>query len=143
MFRFSLQEPHRLELEKSFCCFCCRSGPLAAIVSVPQTGYVCGQTIPIAAEIDNASNVPVDRLRLILRKVVVFKTNVPRHDTKKEKVTIAELSVGPVEAHGSKNWAQTMEIPPLPPSNLMNCNIIDLDYELKVRNPSANRCARI
>lgn len=122
----------KLELEKSFCCFCCKSGPLSAIILIPASGYVPGQNIPITAEIDNASNVNVDRLKVILRKTVVFKTNTPRRDMKKEKTTISEISVGPVEAHASKNWLQNIEIPPLPPSNLMNCGIIDLDYELKV-----------
>lgn len=78
----------------------------------------------------------VDRLRAYLRKTVVFKTNHPRRDMKKDRITIAEISVGPVEAHDSKNWQQNIEIPPLPPSNLINCGIIDLDYDLKVRNGS-------
>lgn len=133
--RLSLQEPFKLELEKTFCCFCCASGPLSAVVIVPATGFVCGQIIPITAEIDNASNVTVDRLKLILRKTVVFKTNTPRQDLKREKTVISETSEGPVEAHGSKTWTKTMEIPPLPPSNLLNCSLIDLDYELKV-NPT-------
>lgn len=122
-----------LSLEKTFCCFCCKSGPLEADVSIPVGGYVPGQVIPIKAEINNASNVKVDRLRVILRKTVVFKTNHPRRDMKKEKTTIAEISVGPVDEHNSKTVEQNVEIPPLPPSNLINCGIIDLDYELKVR----------
>lgn len=121
-----------LNLEKSFCCFCCKSGPLKAEVIIPKGGFVPGESIPISAEIGNASNVKVDRLRVILRKTVVFKTNHPRRDMKKEKTTISEISVGPVEGHSSKNWQQNIEIPPLPPSNLINCGIIDLDYELKV-----------
>lgn len=99
---------------------------------LPATGYVPGQTIPITAEIDNASNVNVDRLQIVLRKTVTFKTNTPRRDMKKEKTTIAEFSIGPVGAHDSKTVQQTIAIPPLPPSNLINCGIIDLDYELKV-----------
>lgn len=86
----------------------------------------------VTAEINNASNVKIDRLRVILRKSVVFKTNSPRRDMKKEKTTIAEISVGPVDAHTEKTYQQSIEIPPLPPSNLINCGIIDLDYELKV-----------
>lgn len=96
------------------------------------SGYVPGQSIPVTMEVNNASNVKVDRLRVILRKTVVFKTNTPRRDMKKEKTTIAEISIGPVDAHGNKSWQQNIEIPPLPPSNLINCGIIDLDYELKV-----------
>lgn len=127
-----IKEPFKLELEKSFCCFCCKSGPLAAIVSIPVTGYVSGQTLPITAEVDNGSNVKVNALKFTLRKLVAFHTNQPRRETKKDKITIAELTVGPVEAHASQTWQQQMVIPPLPPSNLVNCGIIDLDYELKV-----------
>lgn len=129
----SLQEQAKIELEKTFCCCCCASGPLSAVILVPATGFVSGQSIPITAEVDNASNVTVDRLKLILRKTVVFKTTTPRQDIKRVKTVIAETSEGPVEAHGSKTWTKTMVIPPLPPSNLLNCSLIDLDYELKVK----------
>lgn len=88
--------------------------------------------MPVTIEVDNASKVKVDRVRVLLRKVVVFKTNAPRRDTKREKTTIAELAVGPVEQNGSQTWNQTITIPSLPPSNLANCGIIDLDYDLKV-----------
>lgn len=107
---------------------------MSAIILIPATGYVPGQSIPITAEVDNASNVNVDRLKIILRKCVEFKTNTPRRDIKKEKTTIAEIAIGPVAAHDSKNLQQNIEIPPLPPSNLINCGIIDLDYELKVKD---------
>lgn len=127
-----IKDPFKLDLEKSFCCFCCKSGPLAAICSIPVTGFVSGQIIPIMAECDNASNIKVNALKFTLRKLVAFHTNQPRRETKKDKITIATLTVGPVEAGGSQNWMQQMEIPPLPPSNLTNCGIIDLDYELKV-----------
>ncbi|XP_037038639.1 arrestin domain-containing protein 17 [Bradysia coprophila] len=127
-----VKEQFKLNLEKSFCCFCCRSGPLAFIATLPVTGFVSGQSIPILAECDNASNVKVNAIKFILRKVVAFHTNQPRRETKKDKITIAELSVGPVDEHGSQTWQQKLDIPPLPPSNLVNCGIIDLDYELKV-----------
>lgn len=91
-----------------------------------------GQGVPVHAEVDNASNVTVNRLKMMLRKVVTFYTNTPRRDIKKEKVIISELSVGPVEQRGSNSWSQTLNIPPLPPSNLVNCGLIDLDYEIKV-----------
>lgn len=90
--------------------------------------------MPVTIEIDNASRVRVERVQVVLRKVVVFKTNTPRRDTKREKKTIAELGVGPVEQNGSKTWSQQIEIPSLPPSNLANCGIIDLDYDLKVKH---------
>ncbi len=68
-----VKEAFKLNLEKSFCCFCCRSGPLALVVSLPVTGFVSGQTIPILAECDNASNVKVNAIKFTLRKVVAFR----------------------------------------------------------------------
>lgn len=126
------KEPAKLELEKTFCCFCCASGPLNVIVRLPVSGYVSGQTIPITAEVDNASNVTVDSLKLCLRKRVSFHVHQPQRATRKEDEVIEELTMGPIDAGGSKTWEQKIEVPALPPSNLVNCGIIDLDYEMGV-----------
>lgn len=45
---------------------------------------------------------------------------------------MSEVSKGPVEAGGTADYVQELNIPPLPPSNLNNCRIIDLEYNLKV-----------
>lgn len=97
--------------------------------------FIKFHAISVTAEVNNASNVKVDRLQITLRKSVVFKTNSPRRDLKKEKTIIAEFSIGPVDEHSEKHLQQNIEIPPLPPSNLINCSLIDLDYELKVHQP--------
>uniref|UniRef100_A0A1B0GIA7 Putative signal transduction n=1 Tax=Lutzomyia longipalpis TaxID=7200 RepID=A0A1B0GIA7_LUTLO len=127
-----VKEQFKLDLEKSFCCLCCRSGPLSAIVIVPVTGYVSGQVIPITAECDNASNVRVTGIKIHMRKIISFHTHQPRRETKKDKVNISEVSGGAVEPGGSNTWTFKLEIPPLPPSNLVNCGIIDVDYDLKI-----------
>lgn len=128
-----VKDPFKLDLEKSFCCFCCKSGPLSVIVTVPVTGFVSGQIIPIIAEVDNASNVTVEKLNFQLRKLVTFHTQTPRNVTKKESSVISDLSFGPIDGGSSRTWNQQLEIPPLPPSNLVNCGIIDLDYDLYVQ----------
>jgi hypothetical protein len=56
----------------------------------------------------------------------------PHKSTKKDNITIGELVLGSVEPHGTSSWTQVLKVPPLPPSNLNNCSIIDLDYDLKV-----------
>lgn len=127
-----VKEPKKLELEKSFCCFCCRSGPLSMVVHVPVTGFVSGQVIPITAECDNQSNVKVTSVKFILRKQLAFHTHTPRRVTKKDKAVIAEITGQGVNGGDSVNYNEKFEIPPLPPSNLVNCGLIDLDYELKV-----------
>ncbi|ALC47386.1 CG1105 [Drosophila busckii] len=127
-----VKEPSKLELEKAFCCFCCRSGPLAVITRLPQTGYVSGQTLPITCEVDNSSNVNLTAVKFELRKLVTFHTNQPRSEKRETKVIIAQLSVGPVNGGDSHTYTQQMEIPALPPTNLLNCGIIALDYDLHV-----------
>ncbi|XP_039969918.1 arrestin domain-containing protein 17 [Bactrocera neohumeralis] len=127
-----VKEPYKLELEKSFCCFCCRSGPLSVITTVPVTGYVSGQTIPITCECDNASNVGITSVKFILRKRVTFQVNQPRAEKKQSKITISELSIGPVAGGETRTFTQQLEIPALPPTNLLNCGIISLDYDLHI-----------
>ncbi|XP_039431432.1 arrestin domain-containing protein 17 [Culex pipiens pallens] len=137
-----VKDPFKLELEKTFCCFCCASGPLSLIIHIPVTGFVSGQTIPLTIECDNASNVGVESVKLTMRKLLAFHVMTPRRETKKKKEVISEISVGPVEGGNSQTWSQHIQIPPLPPSNLVNCGIIDVDYDIKVEavvsGPHAN-----
>jgi hypothetical protein len=127
----SVKKNHRLEMEKTFCCLCCASGPLTCTVSLPTTGYVSGQTIPIQAEIENSSNVDVLKLKFLFMKNTQYHTQSPRL-TKREEKIIAELGVGPYNRGETRTVKQSLDIPPLPPSNLDNCGIIDLFYQLKV-----------
>lgn len=127
-----VKDPFKLELEKKFCCFCCASGPLSLIVHVPVTGFVSGQSVPVTIECDNASNVGVEKITINLRKLLAFHVHTPRRETKRKKELVTTISMGPVEAGNSQTWQQFLQIPPLPPSNLVNCGIIDVDYDIKV-----------
>lgn len=125
------REPFKLPMEKTFCCWCCASAPLSVVVSIPVTGYVSGMQIPILAEIDNQSNVDVDKVKFQFRKHLAFHTNAPRM-TKKDVKSIGELALGPFNKGEQRTIRQSLEIPPLPASNLQNCGIIDLHYDLYV-----------
>lgn len=54
------QRVHRDEKSKTFCCWCCASGPLTVAVHIPRTAYVFNEPIPLIIEVDNASNVKVN-----------------------------------------------------------------------------------
>lgn len=64
-----LKEPVRVSMEKYFCCCWCKSGPMTCIVSLPHSGYVPGQSVPVVAELDNISNVEVLNIHFALKKV--------------------------------------------------------------------------
>ena len=121
----------QLAMDKTFCCWCCASAPLSIVVSIPVTGYVSGQTIPILAEIDNQSNVDVEKVKFQFRKHTAYHTTAPRV-TKKDVKTIGELALGPFAKGEQRTIRQSLDIPPLPASNMINCGIIDLHYDLSV-----------
>lgn len=125
------KEPEKLVMEKTFCCCWCASAPLSVVVSLPVKGYLSGQTIPLLVEVDNQSNVDVEKIKFAFRKHVAFHTSAPRM-TKKESKNIGELTIGPFAKTEQRTVRQTLDIPPLPPSNLANCGIIDLHYDLQV-----------
>ncbi|XP_043277832.1 arrestin domain-containing protein 17-like [Venturia canescens] len=125
-------EPINQEASKTFCCLCCGSEPLKVNVTLPARGYVPGQAMPIRVTVDNKSGVVVETVKLILRKIVTFRATTPRSDTKRDKIVVAEVSKGPVPAGDYSDYEQRLEVPPLPPSNLANCSIIDLEYNLKI-----------
>lgn len=70
-----LQAPGFKEKNKKFYeCYCCawNSDPMHIVVRVPVTGYTPGQTINVAVEVDNKSeikaefNVQLTRVRFII-----------------------------------------------------------------------------
>lgn len=127
------KEPVKKEVSKHFGFCCWKSGPLTMTLSLPVGGYVPGQDIPVTVDIENGSDVPIREVKCTLRKLLTFTVTNPNKSTKKDKITIGELMLGPVEPHATTNWTEMLKVPPLPPSNLNNCSIIDLDYDLKVK----------
>ncbi|XP_045775884.1 arrestin domain-containing protein 17 [Maniola jurtina] len=128
----SYREPIHFQMEKTFCCFCCASPPLSVDVQAPVSGYCPGQVIPLTIDIENKSNVQLHLIKIFLRKVVTYRATTPTTAIKKSKDIIITMQEGPVPAGITKHWNLNLEIPPIPPSNLVNCSIIDLDYDLKV-----------
>ncbi|XP_012225775.1 arrestin domain-containing protein 17 isoform X2 [Linepithema humile] len=126
-----------------FCLYCCDTSPLTVNFSLPVRGYVSGQSMPIRINVENLSNVAVNTIKLALCKIVTFHANPQIGHSrfasdarvyKKEEFVISEISKGPVEARGTADYEQHLDIPPLPPSNCLdNCSIIDIEYKLKVK----------
>ncbi|XP_034185991.1 arrestin domain-containing protein 17 isoform X1 [Osmia lignaria lignaria] len=125
-------ESVREEMSKTFCCLCCGTPPLTVNYSLPVRGYVPGQSMPAKVNVENLSGVTVESVKLILCKIVTFRATTPTTDTKTEEIVVAEVGKGPVEGGATVEYEQKLDIPPLPPSNLTNCRIIDLEYNLKV-----------
>ncbi|XP_046678779.1 arrestin domain-containing protein 3-like [Homalodisca vitripennis] len=124
--------PVKQEVEKTFCCLWCRSGPLTMVLNLPYAGYVPGQNIPVILEVDNASDVDVENIVIKLQKILECKANVPEHRTKTDYENLVELSLGRVNARDSKTFTQQFSVPVVPVFNLQRCSIITCDYVFMV-----------
>ncbi|KAL8565299.1 hypothetical protein ACOMHN_001197 [Nucella lapillus] len=117
--------------DKRLCCLCCRSGPITAVLALSQRGFVPGETIHINAEIANTS-----RRKMAGSSVELLMTVLYHTPTKSRAMTqqVMKVKRGPIPAGVSDVWEEEkMVIPPLPPSGLNGCNIIDVKYTLELR----------
>ncbi|XP_069691686.1 arrestin domain-containing protein 17-like [Periplaneta americana] len=127
------REPFKAEDSKTFCCCCCESGPLTLATHLPTRGFVPGQSVPMTIEVDNASNVKINEVCCEIIKIVTYHSQSPPK-SKEDRVTVTSMIINEsVEANDSKTWCRKMDIPPLPPSQLRECRIIDLEYKLKIK----------
>lgn len=129
-----VKEPVSQVAEKTLYCCWCRSGPLTLVARVPATGFVSGQEIPVTVEVDNGTDdTAISAVTCSLKKNVSFTSHSPRKETRQITDKLETITFEPVGPNASKTWTKKLKIPSLPPSNLTNCNIIDLDYFLNVK----------
>ncbi|XP_046556375.1 arrestin domain-containing protein 3-like isoform X1 [Haliotis rubra] len=122
------KKPNRRSKSKTLCCLCCTSGPISATFSIDRQGYVIGEEIIINAEIENLSNKRVKKSKVVLMQEVLYhattKTKPKTHD-------YAKLKHGEIKQGDTDYWnAERLVVPPLTPSFLRGCKIIDVRYFL-------------
>ncbi|XP_014210428.1 arrestin domain-containing protein 17 [Copidosoma floridanum] len=128
----SASEQVDLEENKTFCCLCCGTPPLSVNVRLPVRGYVPGQAIPVKVNVENQSGVTVDTIKLKLVKIITYSATTPRTEKKVVDLTVSEVSKGPVNGNETTSYEQNLDVPPLPPSFLNHCGLIDLEYKLTI-----------
>lgn len=126
------KEPVKKETSKSFCCWCCRSGPLSLVVNVPYTGIVSGQTFPVTIEVDNASNIDVQSVDCKLKKDIKWMVRMPSYKEKEDSVELVKIASQGIEQGKSKTWTENVVVPQMPHVDLDACSIINITFVLKV-----------
>lgn len=121
-----------MEVTKSFCCWPCRSGPLSLTASVPQTGYVPGETIKISARVINLSGSTVDHMKFELRQLIVYHSQTPHRNTKEELRTILQKRSAGVAQNNEERYEISIPIPSLPSTNANSCRIIYISYDIRI-----------
>jgi len=116
-----------------------KSDPISATITIPRTGFVPGERIPVDAEILNQSSTKIKNTTLRIIQKVTFHAKSLFNKTRTRTSKIAEIKRDEeIEEGGRLEWKNyTIEIPPMPTSPLEHCSIISIRtlVELEV-NPS-------
>ncbi|XP_048257824.1 arrestin domain-containing protein 3-like [Haliotis rufescens] len=123
--------PLQSRKNKRLCCLCCRSGPVSAVLGLQQKSYVPGEAIIITGEVNNMSSRKMGGSSVELKMTTVFHST-----TKTRAVTqqVGKLKRGPIATGDTDIWdGEKLIIPPLPPSFLLGCSIIDIKYIIELR----------
>ncbi|KAH9523032.1 Arrestin domain-containing protein 3 [Bulinus truncatus] len=116
--------------EKNLCCLCCKSGPIQATLHIDRAGYVPGEAIKIFADISNGSSRHMDKSYVNL---LMYKSFHATTSTRVEAQEVAKVTRPSIPPHSEDIWSgEALIIPPLPPSYLNGCKIIDIKYVLKL-----------
>ncbi|XP_011700743.1 PREDICTED: arrestin domain-containing protein 2-like isoform X1 [Wasmannia auropunctata] len=120
-------------VESNFCCLCCFNlGTMKARIRIPTRGFVPGQSIETTVNLDNTSRVNVTKICAKLERTLDFHARSPYSVTKTDKALVkAEQTQRPLIQQGGIVLLQ-LRVPPIPPSQLENCSIIDQKYTLRV-----------
>lgn len=127
----SLRTPLKDELSKTFK-MDFTSEPLYMMAAIPMSGYVAGQTVDVLIQVNNQSKTHVKEIKVYLKKIVLLNSQKPRKKTKVLTESIAKITTDAVPILSIQTFEEKLIIPSTPP-NIMNCEVIQVFYELRVK----------
>lgn len=107
---------------------CCTSGSVTIDWTVERSGFVPGQDITIHGAVQNESNETVSVSKASLYQVVDYKSKKRK---RRERRVIASVDKGETLPGDVTVWQETVHVPPVPPTGLCRCRLIDINYELQ------------
>ncbi|CAH1780772.1 unnamed protein product [Owenia fusiformis] len=124
------------EVSKTLCCLCCATGPITATIKIPRRGWVPGEYIPVMADVDNCSKRKILNTKIVLTQHVRYSGKVDLSDhgqTNLHSRVVAFKERGEIPPGENELWkSEMMRIPPVPPSRLVGCDIIHINYDLSL-----------
>lgn len=107
-----------------------KSRKLQVVVSVPKTGYVPGESIPVLISIQNDSAAKIKEISIKLALKVHCKLRYSKRSTE-EKISLTKVkSINKKES--SFDVHEIINIPATPPTLTDLCKIIHLNYSIRV-----------
>ncbi|XP_037115412.1 arrestin domain-containing protein 1a [Syngnathus acus] len=111
-----------------------KTGTVTLKAQIDKKGYTPGQIIQLSAVVHNKSEKRTSNIKASLVQRVTYQTKKTTHDVR----VIAELEGGQVKAGKEIEWKEQIIVPPLPQSSLVGCDLIKIEYYVKVNLKSPN-----
>ncbi|KAM3610769.1 uncharacterized protein V6R79_008690 [Siganus canaliculatus] len=105
-----------------------KTGTVVLKAQTDMKGYTPGQIIQVMANVHNQSGKTTGSISARLVQRVTYETKKPVHDVR----NIADVEGGVVKAGKEVEWKEQIIIPPLPQSSLTGCELIKIEYFVKV-----------
>lgn len=129
-----LRNPMTSTIFKNFHCCFFKSGHIAISASVPYTGFVGGQPVLFTLKVENTSRRTVRDIKFVLFKTVVYHSTWPTKVTTKTKEKVTQFKIGKSFGPGSSStFNESLLVPLMAPTHLMNCGLIDVFYVIQIK----------
>lgn len=126
----ALRSPLKREATKNFF-FGLSSKTLFISAEIPMSGYVAGQNVAISITVNNETTTDVEETKFQLMKIIHYNSQTPRRKIRQRVEMAAEVKNVGVPAK-SKGFVQAhLIIPPVPPTNLAYCRVLQVSYEIQ------------
>ncbi|XP_055375341.1 arrestin domain-containing protein 3-like [Condylostylus longicornis] len=130
----SLRTPTTVEIEKNFMFWPCTNKPLIIRLTIPQTGYVCGQNVHASIQIVNQSAQKINSVKIYLMKISKFTSDFPLTKTKIEERSIAKNYITAIKNEPEENFKCDLQIPSTSATCLESiCKNIQIQYEIRAK----------
>ena len=139
--RPTLRNPLKSELAKTFF-LGFSSKALHVSAEIPISGFVAGQSVPVKININNESSVDVEEIKVSLKKYVHYSSDSPRRNVRERLEQVADVRSVGVSGKNKGSMSAQLIIPPVAPTNIGTCNVVQVSYEIHVlaRVSGFHRC---
>lgn len=125
-----MQLPSHYEAVKVFCCGPFKNQPLQFQISLPQSGFVPGQNIPVSVLVQNESKIPVELVKIELVMMAHF---VAQRRTRNQRTVLTKYKTEEgVLRHTNKRFDCALPVPATPPTCMNLCRLIQIMYQIEV-----------
>ncbi|XP_022222730.2 arrestin domain-containing protein 2 [Drosophila obscura] len=123
--------PVQAKSEKTFGFWPFKSDPLSLVLTLPQTIFVPGQTVPLSVLVANDSNIKVQELKVSLAMIVTYYSDLSAGHNM-ERFSVVKMKADGVLRNTRKQFEFQLQVPSTPPTCFHLCRIIKIAYQMEV-----------